>query len=120
VPMRPHSRLQNTTDESTPIDELLLAEADDLAPLTTTRDNPFVAIDDDVTDTSPPIPSDVPHGRAVDIGKVDNDLCYGSPFDACGRFVSSFSQRRDALTPTESIYSWAAPDHCDHWHLGYD
>jgi hypothetical protein len=70
-------------------------------------------------------------GRAVDIGKVDNDLCYGSPFDACGRLVSSFSQRRDALTPTESIYcfdpdpsssgtgSWAAADHCDHWHLGY-
>lgn len=71
-------------------------------------------------------------GRAVDIGKVDSALCYGGPFDACGQLVSSFSKRRDAFTPTESIYcfdpdpspsgagSWAAADHCDHWHLGFD
>lgn len=70
-------------------------------------------------------------GRAADIGKVDTALCYGSPLDACGRLASSFSRRRDQLTPTESIYcfdpdpteggrwSWAAADHCDHWHLGY-
>ena len=71
-------------------------------------------------------------GRAADIGKVDTALCYGSPFDACGQLASTFSKRRDALTPTESIYcfdpdptdggrwSWAAADHCDHWHLGFD
>ena len=56
----------------------------------------------------------------------------GSPFDACGQLASSFSRRRDAFTPTESIYcfdpdpspsgtgSWAQADHCDHWHLGYN
>jgi hypothetical protein len=71
--MRPYSRLQNTTDESNPIDELLLAEADDLAPLTTTRDIPVVAIDDEVTVTSPPIECDVPRGA----------------FAAVERFVSS-------------------------------
>jgi hypothetical protein len=71
-------------------------------------------------------------GRAADIGRVDGALCYGSPFDACGQLASSFSRRRDAFTPTESIYcfdpdpspgstgSWAQADHCDHWHLGYD
>jgi hypothetical protein len=70
-------------------------------------------------------------GRAADIGKIDTVLCYGSPLDACGRLASSFSRRRDRLSPTESIYcfdpdpadgrrwSWAAADHCDHWHLGY-
>ncbi|MCB0877358.1 MAG: hypothetical protein KDC46_00050 [Thermoleophilia bacterium] len=73
MPMRPYSRLQNTTDESMPIDELLLAEADDLAPLTTTRDIPAVVIDDEVTDASPKIASDVPRGA----------------FDAVERFVSS-------------------------------
>ena len=73
MPMRPYSRLQNTTDESNPIDELLLAEADDLAPLTTTRDIPVVAADAEVTDTSPPIASEAPR----------------SAFDAVDRFVSS-------------------------------
>lgn len=67
MPMRPYSRLQNTTDESNPIDELLLAEADDLAPLTTTRDIPVVAIDDEATDTSPTLASDAPHGALAAI-----------------------------------------------------
>ena len=71
-------------------------------------------------------------GRAADIGKINNALCYGSPLDDCGRLVTSFSRRRDALTPTESIYcfdpdtsdggswSWSAADHCDHWRLGFN
>jgi hypothetical protein len=71
--MRPYSRLQNTTDESMPIDELLLAGADDLAPLTTTRDFRVVADDAELTDTSLSSASDAPRGA----------------IDAVERFVSS-------------------------------
>jgi hypothetical protein len=38
--MRPYSHLPTTSDESNPLGELLLANEDDLSPLTTTRELP--------------------------------------------------------------------------------
>ena len=50
--MRPYSHLPKTSGESNPLGELLLANEDDLSPLTTTRELPAVTIA--VDDTSSP------------------------------------------------------------------
>jgi hypothetical protein len=70
-------------------------------------------------------------GRAGDIGAVDGEICTGSRAGACGRLALELASLSSALEPTELIYcfdpdgplrpnGFAAADHCDHVHFGFD
>ena len=70
-------------------------------------------------------------GRAIDIGSVDGDLCDGSRGNACGKLATELAALEGELHLTELIYcfdpdggrspdAFAAADHCDHIHAGYD
>ena len=70
------------------------------------------------------------YGRAVDIASVDGKPCDGSRFGACGRLAVQLARVDGPLRVTELIYcfdpdpgsadNWAARDHCDHIHAGYE
>jgi hypothetical protein len=70
------------------------------------------------------------YGRAVDIGAVDGEVCTGSRSGACGRLALELASLSGPLHSTELIYcfdpsppsvdAWAAADHCDHIHVGYN
>jgi Transglycosylase SLT domain len=70
-------------------------------------------------------------GRAADIGAVDGEICNGSRAGACGRLALELLSLSGTLDPTELIYcfdpdgplspnGFAAADHCDHVHFGFD
>ncbi len=70
-------------------------------------------------------------GRAVDISDVDGEACTGTRTGNCGRLVVQLARLRGPLHSTELIYcfdpdgaasgdAFAASDHCDHIHLGFN
>jgi D-alanyl-D-alanine dipeptidase len=70
------------------------------------------------------------YGRAVDIAIVDGQSCTGTRSGRCGALAIEWARLRGSLHSTELIYcfdpdsaspdAWAAADHCDHVHAGYD
>lgn len=70
------------------------------------------------------------YGRAVDIGAVDSTVCRNqTPADPCGALAVEVARMTGPLKPTEIIAcfdadgpgpAFAAADHCDHDHFGYD
>lgn len=70
------------------------------------------------------------YGRAVDIAVVDGSVCRGQRDAPCGRLAVDLGRVRGPLASTELIYcfdpapslatAWAAADHCDHIHVGFD
>jgi len=69
-------------------------------------------------------------GRAVDIALVDGAACRGQRDAPCGRLAVEIAGITGPLHSTELIYcfdpdptspdAWAAADHCDHIHAGWD
>ncbi|MSO40798.1 MAG: lytic transglycosylase domain-containing protein [Solirubrobacterales bacterium] len=69
-------------------------------------------------------------GRAVDIAAVDGVPCTVTTVSSpCGRLVRTLAMMPAGQGPTELIFcfdadgagpAFAAPDHCDHIHAGYD
>jgi hypothetical protein len=70
-------------------------------------------------------------GRAADVGAVDGEVCIGSRLGACGLLAVELAALSGPLDPTELIYcfdpdgplspnGFAAADHCDHVHFGFD
>jgi membrane-bound lytic murein transglycosylase B len=69
-------------------------------------------------------------GRAVDIAAIDGVPCTDVSFDGpCGTMVRALALLPPAQRPTELIFcfdpdgpgpAFAAADHCDHIHAGYD
>ncbi|MCW2920490.1 MAG: hypothetical protein JWL76_364 [Thermoleophilia bacterium] len=69
-------------------------------------------------------------GRAVDIAMVDGAACQGNRDAPCGRLAVELARITGELHSTELIYcfdpdsessdAWAAADHCDHVHAGFD
>lgn len=69
-------------------------------------------------------------GRATDIAVVDGDVCRGTRTAPCGRLALELASIAGPLHVTELIYcfdpdpetadAFAASDHCDHIHAGYD
>lgn len=70
-------------------------------------------------------------GRAADIGAVNGEFCTEGRVGACGRLALELASLSGALDPTELIYcfdpdgpfspnGFAAVDHCDHIHFGFD
>lgn len=70
------------------------------------------------------------HGRAVDIAMVDGDACRGNREAPCGDLAVELASITGPFHSTELIYcfdpapaspdAWAAADHCDHVHAGFD
>jgi len=69
-------------------------------------------------------------GRAVDIAAIDGVACtVTTPESPCGTMVQALAQLPPGQMPTELIFcfdadgpgpAFAAADHCDHIHAGYD
>jgi hypothetical protein len=69
-------------------------------------------------------------GRAVDIALVDGAACRGQRNAPCGRLAVELGRITGPFASTELIYcfdpapslatAWAAADHCDHIHVGFD
>ncbi len=70
-------------------------------------------------------------GRALDIGAVDGETCWGGRRGPCADLVRELAAVEGPLRSTELIYCWdpdghadprgfARPDHCDHIHWGMD
>jgi hypothetical protein len=70
------------------------------------------------------------HGRAVDIAAIDGVSCtLVTPDGPCGRMAQALALLPPGQRPTELIFcfdpdgagpAFAAADHCDHIHAGYD
>ena len=70
------------------------------------------------------------HGRAIDIAAIDGVSCtVTSPDSPCGRRARALAILPPKYRPTELIFcfdpdgpgpAFAAADHCDHIHAGYD
>jgi hypothetical protein len=69
-------------------------------------------------------------GRAMDIAEIDGVPCTATDVDSpCGLMVRALATLPEGQRPTELIYcfdadgpgpAFAAADHCDHIHLGFD
>ena len=70
-------------------------------------------------------------GRAVDIAAIDGVSCTDVTVDGpCGTIVRALATLPEGLRPTELIFcfdpdgdagpAFAAADHCDHIHAGFD
>jgi Transglycosylase SLT domain len=69
-------------------------------------------------------------GRAMDIAAIDGVPCTVTDVDGpCGTMTRALPSLPDGQRPTELIYcfdadgpgpAWAAADHCDHIHVGFD
>jgi hypothetical protein len=71
-------------------------------------------------------------GRAMDIGKVDGEICRGNRTGACAKLVHELAAIEGRLRSTELIYCWdpdgpadprgfaRADRHCDHIHWEMD
>jgi Transglycosylase SLT domain len=70
------------------------------------------------------------YGRAVDIAAIDGVPCTVTEVDGpCGTMTRALASLPEGQRPTELIYcfdadgpgpAWAASDHCDHIHVGFD
>jgi hypothetical protein len=70
------------------------------------------------------------YGRAVDIAAIDGVPCTVTDVDGpCGTMTRALASLPEGQRPTELIYcfdadgpgpAWAASDHCDHIHVGFD
>jgi hypothetical protein len=70
------------------------------------------------------------YGRAMDIAEIDGVPCTVTDVDGpCGTMTRALASLPEGQRPTELIYcfdadgpgpAWAASDHCDHIHVGFD